>query len=133
MPERKSILIIDDEMQLRRSLSLILSHSDYQVACAATAREGLQLLQAGSYDLLFLDVKLPDGNGINLLPSILQIAPSMPVLILTAHADPTTATDVARLGAWAYLLKPIDPEDILARVADALSTGKDKHPTPLTP
>ena len=120
MPEPKSILIIDDEAQLRRSLFLILRFCKYQVTCAENAREGLRLLQEGRYDLLFLDVKLPDGNGLSLLPTILQMHPSLPVIILTAHGEQAAASEALKLGARAYLLKPIDPEDILVRVEESL-------------
>jgi DNA-binding response OmpR family regulator len=75
LPSKQKILIIDDEARLRRSLLLILEVSNYQVTCAENAHDGLQLLQDSRYDLLFLDVKLPDGDGISLLPAILQIHP----------------------------------------------------------
>jgi DNA-binding response OmpR family regulator len=119
MTKQKSILIIDDEPQLRRSLSLILKSCNYLVTCAENAHEGLRLLQEDRYDLLFLDVKLPDGNGLSLLPTILQRHPSMPVIILTAHGEEAAASEALQLGARAYLLKPIDPEDILARVEES--------------
>jgi DNA-binding NtrC family response regulator len=121
LPSRqKKILIIDDEAQLRRSLFLILKLCNYQVTCAENAREGLQMLADGEYDLLFLDVKLPDGNGLSLLPTILQMHPALPVIILTAHGEQTAASEAVKMGARAYLLKPIDPEDILARVEESL-------------
>jgi two-component system OmpR family response regulator len=117
---QKKILIIDDEAHLRRSLFLVLKVCDYLVTCAENAHDGMQLLEGGEYDLLFLDVKLPDGNGLALLPAILQKHPSLPVIILTAHGEPTAASEALKLGARAYLLKPIDPEEILARVQESL-------------
>ncbi|MGA2503984.1 MAG: response regulator transcription factor [Anaerolineales bacterium] len=111
-----TILIIDDEPKLARSLALILQRAGYRVTTAATAREGLQFLQAGAFDLVFLDIKLPDQSGIQLLPQIRNLYPDMPVVILTAHASLETAIEAVRAGASDYLLKPIDPEAILARV-----------------
>jgi two-component system NtrC family response regulator len=100
--------------------SSLLKYCNYLVTCAENAYEGLRLLQEGRYDLLFLDVKLPDGNGLSLLPTILKMHPSLPVIILTAHGEQAAASEALQMGAWAYLLKPIDPEDILARVAESL-------------
>ncbi len=86
-----AILIIDDEPNLRRSLALILQRADYSVATTADAREALQALQAGAYDLAFLDLKLPDRSGMHLLPELRRLYPNMPILILTAHATLETA------------------------------------------
>jgi DNA-binding response OmpR family regulator len=121
-----SILIIDDEPNIRRSLGLILQRAGYTVTTASNANEATKLLQAGAYDLTFLDLKLPDQNGIQLLPKIKEYYPDMPVLILTAHATIETAIEAVRAGARDYLLKPIDPEDILERVNKL--TDEQKHP-----
>jgi DNA-binding response OmpR family regulator len=127
MGSSHSILIIDDEPNLRRSLGLILQRAGYSVTTASNASEAIQLLQAGAYDLTFLDIKLPDQNGIQLLPQIKEIYPDMPVLILTAHATLDTAIEAVRLGARDYLIKPIDPETILSRVESILSEHKPKR------
>lgn len=120
MPLRDSILIVDDEPKLARSLSLILQRSDYRVTTAPDGASALQLLQAGAYDLVFLDIRLPDQSGIQLLPQIHSIYPEMPVVILTAHATLETAIGAVRAGARDYLLKPINPEDILTRTKKIL-------------
>lgn len=120
MPLRDSILIVDDEPKLARSLSLLLQRSDYVVTTAPDAASALQLLQAGAYDLVFLDIRLPDQSGIQLLPQIHSLYPDMPVVMLTAHATLDTAIGAVRAGARDYLLKPINPEDILARTKKIL-------------
>lgn len=132
MGAHHSILIIDDEPNLRRSLGLILQRAGYKITAASTASEALQLLQAGAYDLAFLDLKLPDQNGIQLLPKIKNLYPDMPVLILTAHATLDTAIGAVRLGARDYLVKPIDPETILSRVDSVLSEQKPKRRREIT-
>src|SRR4030042_6835030 len=116
MGTNPSIVIIDDEPNLRRSLGLILQRAGYNITTAPNAAEAIHLLQAGAFDLTFLDIKLPDQNGIQLLPKIRELYPEMPILILTAHATLDTAIGAVRLGARDYLLKPIDPETILNRV-----------------
>jgi len=120
----RTILIIDDEPNLRRSLGLILQRAGYMITTASNAAEALQFLQSGGFDLAFLDIKLPDQSGIQLLPKIKDLYADMPVLILTAHATLDTAIEAVRLGARDYLLKPVDPEDILARVSSVLTEQK---------
>lgn len=120
MPSANTILIIDDEPMLCRSLALILQQAGYAAKSAQTAREALRLLNQEVYDLVFLDIQLPDQSGIELLPQIRELHPEMPVLILTAHATLETAIDAVRAGARDYLLKPIEPEDILVRVKKIL-------------
>jgi DNA-binding response OmpR family regulator len=132
MSSSHSILIIDDEPNLRRSLGLILQRAGYAVTTASDAAEALHVLQAGAYDLTFLDIKLPDQNGIQLLPQIKELYPEMPILILTAHATLDTAIGAVRLGARDYLLKPIDPENILTRVDNLLKEAKPKRRREIT-
>jgi DNA-binding response OmpR family regulator len=127
-----SILIIDDEPNLRRSLGLILQRAGYSVVTAANAGEAIQLLKTGSYDLAFLDLKLPDINGIELLPQIKNLYPEMPIVILTAHATLDTAIEAVRLGARDYLLKPVDPDSILNRVESVLKEHKPKRRREIT-
>ena len=121
-----TILIIDDDVNLRRSLTLILQRNRYKVTFACNAQEGLQFLQAGSFDLVFLDIKLPDRSGISILPEIRQRHPEMPVLILTAHASLETAIEAVRQGARDYLLKPVDPQNILQRAREVIA--EQNHP-----
>jgi DNA-binding response OmpR family regulator len=115
-----TILIIDDELNLRRSLALILQRAGYSVTVAGGAQEACQLLKAGSFDLVFLDLKLPDGNGLDILAEIRRLYPEMPVFILTAHASLESAIEAVRRGARDYLLKPIDPQLIITQVANVL-------------
>jgi DNA-binding response OmpR family regulator len=120
MATNDTILVVDDEPKLSRSLALILQRAGYVVSTAASAGEALQLLQAGAFDLVFLDIKLPDQSGVHLLSQIRALYPDMPVLMLTAHASLETAIEAVRAGARDYLLKPIDPEAILGRVRKVL-------------
>lgn len=132
MGTNHSILIIDDEPNLRRSLGLILQRAGYIVTTASNAAEAIHLLRAGAYDLTFLDIKLPDQNGIQLLPQIRELYPEMPILILTAHATLDSAIGAVRSGARDYLLKPIDPKNILNRVEAILKEEKPKRRREIT-
>jgi len=117
----QTILVVDDEPNLRHTLSLILQRAGFQVTMAANGKETMENLRAGAYDLVFLDLKLPDTSGLVLLPEIRRLYPDMPVLILTAHATLESAMEAVRQGARDYLLKPIDPPHILARVHEVLA------------
>jgi len=121
MTAQYSILIVDDEDHLRRSLSFILQKQNYLVVTAATAEEALDRLKMQEYDLLFLDLNLPGMSGADLLTAVHKQFPHLPVLILTGHAALESAIQAVRLGARDYLMKPVEPVDILTRVAEILS------------
>ena len=119
------ILIIDDEPALRQTLAAILKRSGYSPVMAGTKQEGMQKLREDTYSLLFLDIKSPDGLGIEMLPEIHQLNPDLPVIILTAHATLDAAMQAVRGGARDFLLKPIDPAAILERVSQVLAENKE--------
>ncbi len=123
----EKILIIDDEPALRQTLAAILKRSGYLPVMAGTGQEGLQKLREDTHSLLFLDIKLPDAMGIDLLPEIHQIDPDLPVIILTAHATLEAAIQAVRGGARDFLLKPIDPPALLDRVNQVLEENKEPH------
>ena len=124
MATTNTVLVIDDEIHLRRSLTLVLQRNGYRVTCAANAQEGLTALEVGSFDVVFLDLKLPDRDGLTILPEIRYLYPEMPVIILTAHATLESAMQAVRQGANDYLLKPIQPEMILKRLDEILVNQK---------
>ncbi len=116
-----TVLIVDDEYPLRRSLSLILQKQNYQVETAADAEAALRCLQSREYDLMFLDLNMPGMNGIELLVQVHEQFPQMPVLILTAYAALESAIQAIRLEARDYLIKPVEPVEILTRVEEILA------------
>jgi DNA-binding response OmpR family regulator len=118
---QKTILVVDDEPNLRQSLSLILQQGGYLITTASSGKEAMHSLEAGAYDLVFLDIKLPDVSGMSLLPEIRKLFADMPVLILTGNATVDTAMEAVRHGARDYLVKPIDPVYLLSRVKEILS------------
>lgn len=124
MPAANSILIIDDEAYLRSTLAIILKRAGYSVTTAAGAQEALQILLSNQIDLVFLDLKMPGKDGMELLPEIRLLDPNLPVLILTANASLETAIQSMRMGAIGYLMKPIDPEQIINRVEEIIQEQK---------
>ncbi len=128
MPNNECILLIDDEENLRRTLAMILTREGYQVDTAATVNEARQRLQHVTYDLTFLDLKLPDANGLTLLPDLRKSHPEMPVVVLTAHDKLDAAVEAVRNGARDYLLKPIDPTVIIQHVKEILRENNLAQP-----
>jgi DNA-binding response OmpR family regulator len=115
-----TILIVDDEPNLRRSLALILQRVGYEVLTAANADEARKFVQDCKIDLIFLDLKMPDISGLDLLSEFHQVDPDLPVLILTGNATMDSAIEAVRRGARDYLLKPLDPEQIVTRIAEII-------------
>ncbi len=116
-----TILVVDDETNLRLTLAQILKNAGYSVTTAGEGAEALQYMQAGQYDLVFIDLKMPGMDGLTLLREIRRCYPDMPVLILTGHATLDSATEAVRLGARDYLYKPVDPARILERTREILA------------
>lgn len=121
----QKILIIDDEPALRQTLGAILKRSGYIPVLAGTGQEGMEKLGGDSFSLIFLDIKLPDVMGVDLLPKIHQVDPELPVIILTAHATLDAAIHAVRGGARDFLLKPIDPKTIIERVDQIFEEKKE--------
>jgi two-component system, OmpR family, phosphate regulon response regulator OmpR len=120
MSTSNAILIIDDEPFLRSTLAVILRRVGYTTGEAGDAQEALKILSDRHFDLIFLDLQMPDRDGLALLPELLSLRPGIPVLILTANGSLEKAVEALRLGARDYLLKPIEPGQIITRVDDIL-------------
>lgn len=107
-----TILIIDDEQHMRWIIEKALSMAGYKTDSAATGAEGLTKLQAVNPDLILLDLKLPDINGIEVLRSMKQEQPRVPVIMITAHGTVESAIEAMKIGAADYISKPFDIEEL---------------------
>ena len=126
LPEKtriKNILIIDDEKDLCQLLGDILSSHGYNVECANTNREAISSLNSHSPDLVFLDLKLPDGDGLRLLHSIKKINPSTTVNIISAYGTEEVRDEAGRLGAYGFIDKPFSEEAILRSIRELCEVG----------
>ncbi len=124
MPVQQKILIVDDEANLRVTLSMVLRRGGYGVAQAGDAAAALELLKMHVFDLALLDLGLPDMSGIELLRLIRQSHPDLPVIMLTGNATLDSAIQAIRQGARDYILKPIEPEYILLRLKEVLQENQ---------
>ena len=115
-----SILVIDDEAEIREGLELLLSSEGYAVTSAETGQSGLVRLEEEPYDLLLLDVSLPDRNGFDLLREIRQRDPELPIVLITAFGSIDMARQAFKSGAQDYITKPWSNDELLAQVALAV-------------
>ena len=105
-------LVVDDEQNIRRTLSVALESMGYEATNAATGTDALSALKARRFDVMLLDLKLGQENGLDVLKEAIRIAPALAVVIMTAFGTIETAVEAMRLGAFDYLPKPCTPEQL---------------------
>ncbi|GAB4334289.1 MAG: sigma-54 dependent transcriptional regulator [Calditrichia bacterium] len=110
------ILIVDDEPAIREPLSLILSEEGYDTDTAGTGKEALEKAAGTEYDLLISDLKMPQMGGLELIEKLKEISPKTSTMIITAFATLESAIQALRLGAYDYMLKPLDFDEVIMRV-----------------
>jgi two-component system NtrC family response regulator len=107
------VLIIDDDQGVCKMLADMVHRLDHEASCAQTFKEGLEQSSAQDFDAVFLDVNLPDGNGIDALPTIRQNRSCPAVIIITGEGDPDGAELALKNGAWDYLEKPLSAKTVV--------------------
>jgi len=120
MNNKNSLLIVDDEAIVRDSLSKWFREDGYTIGLAENAAAALRQLQAGHWDVILLDIKMPGMDGMELQQRIREIEPSATIIFITAHASVDTAVQALKNGAFDYVTKPIDPDHLSHLVANAL-------------
>lgn len=120
----ESVLAIDDDRSVLRLVERALSKLGVSVHTAAHAREGLQLLQERKPDVLLLDIMLPETSGIQLAKEIRELDARLPIIFITARDDSDMAIEAMKLGAYDYLLKPLDVQQVQELVERALKTRR---------
>ncbi|MBI2391891.1 MAG: sigma-54-dependent Fis family transcriptional regulator [Deltaproteobacteria bacterium] len=118
--DRYGILIVDDEFSVRDSLFHWFRKDGFRVGAAENAAAALQELQKEPWDVALLDIKMPGMDGMELLRRVRQVSPDTVVLMLTAHGTVETAVEALKIGAYDYLTKPIDPDELVRVVTKAL-------------
>jgi DNA-binding NtrC family response regulator len=117
---RRSILVVDDEKNIRLMLSQSLASDSMTVETAVNAEEALQKLAESNYDLMLLDLRMPGMDGMQMLERVRAEKPDLPVILLTAHGTVETAVKAMRGGAVNFLQKPFSPREIREAVEKAL-------------
>jgi two-component system, NtrC family, response regulator PilR len=119
-PDTQQILIVDDEPDIRELLEITLARMGIQTHSASNLREAQQLLQQHTFDLCLTDMKLPDGNGIDLIRYIQQRYHQLPVAMITAHGNMESAVEALKAGAFDFVAKPVDLQVLRNLVNTAL-------------
>jgi len=113
------VLIVDDERAIRYSLKEILEMENYQVDTAENGEEGLQKAEKEKYDAIFCDIKMPVMDGTEMLSKLMEAGVESPVVMVSGHADITTAVDCIKKGAFDFIEKPLDLNRILITLKNA--------------
>ncbi len=126
MGERGRILVVDDELGPREALRMILQ-DDYDVSTAHSGEQALDHLSRGEFDLVILDIRMPNINGLDLLAKVKKRVPDTEVVMITAYASVDTATKALRHGALDYLIKPFDRKSVIEVVEKGLARRADSR------
>jgi DNA-binding NtrC family response regulator len=121
MSEKANLLIVDDEAIVRESLGKWFREEGYEVGTAESAGDALTKLAERRWDLALVDIKMPGMDGIELLERMREVAPELVVIMITGYASVDSAVRALKLGAYDYITKPFDPDDIANTVRNALS------------
>ena len=128
MAEKTShILIVDDELSMRELLEYMLNKEGYRVTCAEDGRKAIKLLEKNHYDLLLCDIRLGDISGLDVLRASKKSSQDTVVILISAYASTETAVEAMNEGAYDYVPKPFDKDELLQTVAKALDIRTVEH------
>ena len=129
--EQVRVLVVDDEESVRNLLQRILEGTGYQVTTAADGKEALYKVSLGEVELVLLDIKMPEMSGIEALSKLTADSPDTCAIMVTSVAETETAVEAMKLGAYDYILKTFDRDDVLQKVLGAVERWKrqlrEKH------
>jgi len=121
MDEKESILVVDDDKNTREVLTFMLEKKGYyEVETAGTGQEAIEKARAGFFNAALLDIRLPDVKGVDLVASLREMHPDMAAIMITGHASLETAVQALNAGASAYIIKPLNIDEVLATLRQAL-------------
>src|SRR5947209_16771094 len=115
-----TVLVVDDEEGIRQALDRFLTRLGYRVLQAASGAEALDRQAAGQPQVMLSDIRMPNMTGVELVPKALAQDPDLAVIMLTAIDEPRTAIECMKLGAYDYLIKPVDLDELEMSLQGAL-------------
>ena len=124
MDDTIKILVIDDDDSGREALTMLLQSAGYEVTSAATGESALDLIDREQYQVIVSDLFLPDKSGLDILQNVQKVSPSTEVIVVTGHASAQTAVRAMKEGAFDYITKPIDFDELKIVVSKALEKQK---------
>ncbi|MDO9080004.1 MAG: sigma-54 dependent transcriptional regulator, partial [Desulfuromonadales bacterium] len=116
----EKILIVDDEEGMRRLLDRLLSREGYETATVGSGKDAIRQMRADTFDLVVTDIKMPEMDGLQLLDEIKAYNPSLPVIVITAYGTVENAVQALRAGAYDYITKPFESDELRLTVAQVL-------------
>jgi len=133
MPHRPRALVVDDEPDIRDLLSITLGRMDIEVETAGDYASAIKRLVAEKYDLILTDMRLPDGNGLDLVEWVQDNRPGVPIAVITAHGNVEAAVRALKLGAFDFISKPLDLAALRRLIVATLKLSEDgmetgRHP-----
>lgn len=131
-PNTAQLLIVDDDEAVGRVLAALLAQAGYRTTWVASAEAALTAIDKRPYDMVLSDVRMPGASGLDLLRTLRQRFPELPVVLLTAHATVTMAVEAMREGASDFIQKPFEREEILFVVKKVLSIAQPEAPSTVT-
>ena len=132
MNDEYKVLIVDDEEDYSDALSMILQHEGYLIVQCNKPREAVGLLRREKFDLVLSDLKMPEMDGITLLKEMKKINPNLIFIIMTAYGTIDNAVTAMKEGAYTYVIKGSDPEELLKEIHQAKKLSKLSHGEPAT-
>jgi two-component system response regulator GlrR len=120
----EKILVVDDDVSILKVLQMRLESERYAVVAASEIREAKERIAEESFDIALLDLKLDGGNGIELMKSLREVDPDLPVIILTAYGTIESAVEAMKEGAYSYLTKPFDNRELLVQIRNGIEKSK---------
>ena len=129
MKKKKSILVVDDDIAHRTMLRILLEW-EYEISEADCASMAIEKVQKTHYDLVLMDVRMPEIGGIEALGKIKALSPEIPVVMMTAYSSNETASKALDKGAYGYLTKPFDFENLRETIESAVRPSNAHRSTP---
>src|SRR5690606_19535967 len=117
----KKILLLEDDLTYSKIIKKFLEKNQYQVTTATKLVDAYSIMERESPELIITDYRLPDGTGMEILEKIINSKKSTPVILITNYSDIRTAVKSMKLGAFEYITKPVNPDELLATVNEAFN------------
>ena len=122
----KKILVVDDDPMVLDSCELVLCSEGYEVSLTSGVKEALELLEEKKFDLLLVDVIMPEYDGMYLIGNVRENLPHLPILVMSGYPTPETISSGMRMGATHFIAKPFTPDELIKAVHKAMAEGQEK-------
>jgi len=127
MKQKANILVVDDSISQGKTMSAILRRNGYAVTTAIDGLEAIDRTRERSFDITFMDIKMPRMDGVEAYRRIKQIRPDSVIIMMTAYSDEDLVGAALQVGAYDILYKPLDMEEILMMVDEILARNRDRQ------